>query len=62
MDDEQIEYLRQLLAAGVRLAVRFGREYREILAIELRRESHEGPEGLEPAGVFANGEYAALLR
>lgn len=60
MDDEQIEMLKELLASGVRLAVCFGREYREILSIEMRKEAHEGPEGLEPAGVFANGEYAAL--
>lgn len=60
MDDEQIEMLKELLAAGVRLAVRFGREYREILSIGMRKETHEGPEGLEPAGVFENGEYASL--
>lgn len=60
MDDEQIEMLKELLASGVRLAVCFGREYREILCIELRKETHEGPEGLEPAGVFENGEYASL--
>jgi hypothetical protein len=60
LDDEQIELLKDMLRAGHRLAVCFGREYREILSIELRKETHEGPEGLEPAGVFANGEYAAL--
>ena len=60
MDDEQIERLKELFAAGVRLAVCFGREYREILSIEMRKETHEGPEGLEPAGVFSNGEYASL--
>lgn len=60
MDDEQISLLKELFAAGVRLAVCFGREYREILRIEMRKEAHEGPEGLEPAGVFENGEYASL--
>jgi len=60
MGDEQIEMLKQLLASGVRLAWVSGRAYREILSITQRKEAYEGPEGLEPAGVFANGEYVAL--
>lgn len=60
MDDEQIEILKQLLTAGQRLAWKNGQEYREILEICMRKEAHEDDDGLEPAGVFYNGEYIAL--
>ena len=61
MDEEEIEWLKTMLARGDRLAWRYGSEYREIVEIGLRKEPHEGPEGLEDAGIFLNGEYVALM-
>lgn len=61
MDDDEIEILKALLASGQRLAwQKSGQEYREILEICMRKEAHEDDDGLEPAGVFHNGEYIAL--